>query len=152
VTTASPTGTPDAPATLTGPLTGPLTGIVEWRQGETRRHIWRDGHLVPYRTEPLPTPVNYGCLPGTLNPADHAEIDAVWLGPPLPTGQHVTAPPTGLLHLQDGDHKVVFGPLHAAQTLLDWFPPERGARLLPASDAWAWLHALGVTPDPPAPS
>ncbi|CAM3175629.1 inorganic diphosphatase [Deinococcus saxicola] len=104
---------------------------------------------MPLRTEPYAAPVNYGCLPGTLNPADGAEIDAVWLGPALKVGSVLELPVLGLLHLLDGDHKVIFaldsqsGADAAAQAkLLAWFPPERGARLLDASEAEAWLDSL----------
>lgn len=121
-----------------------LQGIVEWRLGESERHVWRGDALAYYRREPLPAPVNYGCLPGTLNPVDAAEIDAVWLGAARDLGEWVEAAPSGLLHLTDGDHKLIFGDLEGAGPLLDWFPPERGARLLGAAEAWDWLEALGV--------
>lgn len=123
---------------------GEREGVVEWTAGTHERLIWRAGGLEPYRTEPWPAPVNYGCLPGTHNPADAAEVDAVWLGPPLPTGTRPRAVPTGLLHLADGDHKVVFGRVDGqeAQALLAWFPPERGARLLGSQEAAAWLASL----------
>ncbi len=118
-----------------------LLGIVEWSLGERERHVWRGDRLAFYRTEPLPAPVNYGCLPGTHNPADEAEIDAVWLGPGRPAGEWIE---TGLLHLADGDHKVVFGELQQAAPLLSWFPPDRGAQLLAPEVAWIWLAELGV--------
>jgi len=123
-------------------------GVVEWRAGETARYVWQDGRVLPYRTEPHPAPVNYGCLPGTLNPADHAEVDAVWLGPPLPVGEVVTLQPSGLLWLADGDHKVIFHLPHTSDhggvdRLLAWFPPERGARLEAAEHAVRWLGTLG---------
>lgn len=119
-------------------------GVVEWRRGSHERFIWREGKVVPYRQEPWPAPVNYGCLPTVWNPADQAEADAVWLGEPLEVGQCVRAAPTGLLWLQDGDHKVIFGALAEAEVeaLLGWFPPERGARLLSAAEAGAWLEGL----------
>ncbi|WP_456833348.1 inorganic diphosphatase [Deinococcus sp. UYEF24] len=131
-------------------LPGTLLGIVEWRLGERERYVWRGGALVFYRTEPLPAPVNYGCLPGTLNLADAAEIDAVWLGAAREPGEWVRGSPTGLLHLTDGDHKLIFGNLELAGPLLDWFPPERGARLLGPDEAWAWLVQLGVERPPTA--
>lgn len=121
-----------------------LSGIVEWRLGERERHVWRGKSLSFYRTEPLPAPVNYGCLPGTLNPADGAEIDAVWLGEARELGEWIHATPSGLLHLADGDHKLVFGDTRLAGPLLDWFPPERGARLLGTAAVWRWLEPLGV--------
>ena len=122
-------------------------GVVEWTAGKRERFVWRDGQVVPYRTEPWPAPVNYGCLPGTLNPADAAEVDAVWLGGPLPVGQELRLSPIGLLHLADGDHKVIFGEARDSDlaALLAWFPPERGAKLLDAAAAQAWLSELGLS-------
>ncbi|GAA0500363.1 inorganic diphosphatase [Deinococcus depolymerans] len=121
-------------------------GVVEWSAGTRERFVWRGQTLEPLRTERWAAPVNYGCLPGTLNPADDAEVDAVWLGGPLPVGTHLTLRPAGLLHLLDGDHKVIFSAAPdrvpdpaAVQALLDWFPPERGARLLGPDEAAAWL-------------
>ncbi|GHG10991.1 hypothetical protein GCM10017783_24260 [Deinococcus piscis] len=125
------------------------TGVVEWRRGETERWVWRGsgdtGELVPYRTEPWPAPVNYGCLPDLHNPADSAEVDAVWLGEALAVGTRLTDTPSGLLWLADGDHKVVFGADERGQAdLLAWFPPERGARLLGSEAALKWLEKLDV--------
>lgn len=116
-----------------------LTVVVEWRAGERERFIWQGGAVRPYRTEPRPAPVNYGCVPGTLNPVDGAEVDAVLLGVPRGVGETVTLAPSGLLHLADGDHKVVFGDVSGAAPLLAWFPPDRGARLLGPDDAVRWL-------------
>ncbi|MFC4637302.1 inorganic pyrophosphatase [Deinococcus hohokamensis] len=124
-------------------------GVVEWTAGTTERFVWDSGRVRPLRQEPQPAPVNYGCLPGVWNPADEAEADAVWLGAPRQVGEPVRAAPTGLLHLQDGDHKVIFGDLTGARALLDWFPPERGARLLGPAEAEAWL--LGLPTSEPAP-
>lgn len=125
--------------------------MVEWTAGTRERFVWRDGQLERLRTEPHAAPVNYGCLPGTLNPADDAEIDAVWLGPALSVGTVLEAAPLGLLWLLDGDHKVIFaagaGESVGAQErakVLAWFPPERGARLLGAAEAAAWLESLRV--------
>jgi inorganic pyrophosphatase len=131
---------------MTDPSSAPpaLRGVVEWRVGETRRFVWREGEVAFLRDEPWTAPVNYGCLPGTLNPADDAEVDAVWLGPPREVGEVVDATPTGLLWLADGDHKVVFGNTADAGPLLAWFPPSRGARLLDAQAAWAWLAEVGA--------
>ncbi|MFC6659865.1 hypothetical protein [Deinococcus multiflagellatus] len=107
------------------------------------------GGLERLRTEPLAAPVNYGCLPGTLNPADGAEVDAVWLGAPRPAGEEVLAVPSGLLHLHDGDHKVIFGAadevpqgLHA---LLAWFPPNAGRRCwTPRLRRSGWPRSRGI--------
>jgi inorganic pyrophosphatase len=125
--------------------------VVEWTAGTRERFVWREGGLVPLRTEPRAAPVNYGCLPGTLNPADDAEIDAVWLGPALTVGTVPEAVPMGLLWLLDGDHKVIFpadsqgrAEPEVQTRLLAWFPPERGARLLGAAEAEAWLESLGA--------
>ncbi|GGQ95759.1 inorganic pyrophosphatase [Deinococcus ruber] len=123
-----------------------LRGVVEWRLGERERFIWRSERLEFYRLEARPAPVNYGCLPGTLNPADAAEIDAVWLGAARERGEWIAAEPSGLLHLSDLDHKLIFGDLSAVQPLLNWFPPERGAQVLGPQQAWTWLASLGVQP------
>ncbi|NTY02170.1 inorganic diphosphatase [Deinococcus sp. JMULE3] len=121
-------------------------GVVEWTAGQRERFVWRDGRLEPLRVEAREAPVNYGCLPGTLNPADNAEVDAVWLGEPLLVGTVREGDPVGLLHLHDGDHKVIFSegaPRGAAlRALLAWFPPERGATVQDAQAAQAWLADL----------
>ena len=120
-------------------------GVIEWTAGTTERFIWQGGQIQPYRTEPRPAPVNYGCLPGLMNPADDAEVDAVWLGDPQPVGTLIQAAPAGLLHLADGDHKVIFGDLRQCAALLNWFPPEREAKLLRAAEAVTWLESLSAT-------
>lgn len=131
-----------------------LEGVVEWTRGTCERFVWRGGaeggEVAAYRTEPWAAPVNYGCLPGTLNPADGAEVDAVWLGAALPVGTRVSAVPSGLLHLADGDHKVIFGNLedhHGGDllALLAWFGPERRVRLEGPAEAAAWLASLPGT-------
>lgn len=118
---------------------------MEWSLGECKRYIWRHQQLEPYRIEPLPAPVNYGCLPRTLNPADQAEIDAIWLGPKLAVGTQPKQEVTGLLHLLDNDHKVIFGQPNSEMLapLLAWFPANRGAKLLDEEKAQAWLKELG---------
>lgn len=135
---------------MTLPTEQQWSGVVEWSAGTRERLIWRAGRLEPYRTEPLPAPVNYGCLPGTFNPADAAEVDAVWLGVPLAVGTQVTARPAGLLQLADGDHKVIFGELEEGATaLLAWFPVSRGAILLGPQQAQDWLESLAAAPSSP---
>ncbi|WP_291430299.1 inorganic diphosphatase [Deinococcus sp.] len=145
--------TPAAETPAARPQPRTWDGVIEWTAGTRERFIWRAGQLEPLRTEAWEAPVNYGCVPGTWNPADAAEVDAVWLGDPLPVGTRLTLAPVGLLHLHDGDHKVIFdarstaqdgaadGPPGGAavQALLNWFPPDRGARLRPAHEAAAWL-------------
>ncbi len=120
----------------------PLRGVVEWQRGKRERFIYRSGEVVAYRLEALPAPVHYGCLPDFFNPADGAEVDAVWLGQERQVGAWVEAHVTGLLHLSDLDHKVVFGPLDELDLLLKWFGPERGAQLQSAACALDWLSTL----------
>ncbi|GGR83099.1 inorganic diphosphatase [Deinococcus sedimenti] len=121
-------------------------GVVEWTSGQRERFVWRGGGLDPLRVEDRPAPVNYGCLPGTLNPADQAEVDAVWLGAPLPVGTRTAGSPVGLLHLLDGDHKVIFSGADVSPEqlgdLLAWFPAERGASVQDAQAAQDWLSSL----------
>jgi hypothetical protein len=67
--------------------------------------------LVPGGAEgpARPPRFNYGLIPGLLNPADGEEVDAVLLGPPYPLGE-AEGEVVGLLHLEDGDHKVLLAP------------------------------------------
>lgn len=121
-----------------------LQGVIEWSLGECERYIWRNKQIQHYRTEPVPAPVNYGCLPDTFNPADQAEIDAVWLGSRLAVGTRVEQEVTGLLQLLDGDHKVIFGQIdtEAMAPLLAWFPESRGAKVLAQKAAEQWLEEM----------
>lgn len=116
--------------------------IVEWTKGSPLRHAWKEGRLVPLGEEE-PAPVNYGLLPGLLNPADGEEVDAALLGPPHPLGE-AEGEVLGLLHLEDGDHKVVLAPEgyegEDLGPLLAWFAPERAPRLLPREAALAFLE------------
>lgn len=119
-------------------------GVVEWSKGSCERFIWQAdaGTLTPYRQEPWPAPVNYGCIPGTLNPADDAEVDAVWLGESLGIGTRLSLTPSALLWLADSDHKVIFGTVSEQDLtpLLAWFGPERGARVLGPQEAAEFLE------------
>ncbi len=97
--------------------------------------------------EGLAAPVNYGFLPGLVNPADGEEVDAVVLGPPLRPRARTTARLSGLVRLADGDHKLVLAPdadryPEDEAALLAWFEPERGARLESADAAERWLTGL----------
>lgn len=123
-----------------------VLGVVEWLAGTTERFIYQggptqNGELKFYRHEPQPAPVHYGCLPAYWNPIDNAEVDAIWLQAQAALGQERCEAPTGLLHLADGDHKVLFGPVTAESLarLLPWFTG-RGAEVLPPEAAWAFLQ------------
>ncbi|GEM89000.1 inorganic diphosphatase [Oceanithermus desulfurans] len=123
-----------------------LTVVIEWPKGSHERWEWKGGGFV--RTlEGLAAPVNYGFLPGLVNPADGEEVDAVVLGPPLRARTRSTARLTGLVRLADGDHKLVLTPDEGRYpedetALLAWFEPERGARLESADAAARWLTEL----------
>lgn len=60
-----------------------LRMVVEWSKGSPFRYAWKEGHLALVAVD-QPAPVNYGLIPGLINPADGEEVDAVFLGPPLP--------------------------------------------------------------------
>lgn len=121
--------------------------VVEWSQGSPRRYTWKEGRLVLVGQD-QPAPVNYGLVPGLLNPADGEEVDAVFLGPPLPPGSLVEGEVVGLLALADQDHKLLLAPgpqaldKEALAPLLAWFAPERQPRLLGPEEAWAWVESL----------
>ncbi|WP_457632780.1 ADP-ribosylglycohydrolase [Oceanithermus desulfurans] len=123
-----------------------LTVVIEWPKGSRERWEWKGGAFV--RTlEGLAAPVNYGFLPGIVNPADGEEVDAVVLGPPLRARARSTARLTGLVRLADGDHKLVFTPdggryPEDEAALLAGFEPERGAHLESADAAARWLAEL----------
>lgn len=122
-----------------------VRALVEWERGDHERHVLRAGGLAFLRREPEAAPVSYGCLPGVLNPADGAEVDAVFPGGEA-LGTVAVFAVCGMLWLPDGDHKLLLGtgePAHgAAAAALAWFPPERGARVRPAAEAHAWLGTL----------
>ena len=125
--------------------------VVEWAKGCSLRDAWLVGKFLPPK-EDRPAPVNYGLIPGLLNPADGEEVDAVLLGPPLPLGE-AEGYVVGLLHLKDGDHKLLLAPtptppsLEALKPLLAWFAPERKPKVLGPEAAWAWLRGLGYLED-----
>jgi len=124
-----------------------LTIVVEWPKGSQRRYEWRGQGFVE-KLEDLPAPVNYGFVPGTYNPADGAETDAVLLGPPVPARARYQGELVGAVLLKDGDHKLVLSPdgrppsEEEVEALLTWFEPERGARFVDAEEAWALLKDL----------
>jgi len=123
-----------------------LTVIIEWPKGSRERWEWRHGEFV-YKREDVVAPVNYGFLPGLINPADGEEVDAVVLGPPLKAKTQVEAWLRGLLWLADGDHKLVLSPdgsdyLADESAMRAWFEPERRARLEGAGAAREWLERL----------
>jgi len=115
-----------------------LLAEIEWPAGSR----WRLGDR---RTRyPESAPANYGHLPGSHNPADGSEVDAVVLGPSLPAGRRVRGRLVGMIALADGDHKLILcrhghpRPGEIAR-VLSWFPPERRPRFAPAHRAKAWL-------------
>ncbi len=104
-----------------------LRMVVEWSQGSRLRYAWEEGRLLPPKEEAAEAPVNYGLIPGLLNPADGEEVDACFLGPPLPPGTEAEGVVVGMVHLADGDHKLLLAPgptpLGGAEALLAWFSP-----------------------------
>lgn len=129
-----------------------LRMVVEWSRGSPVRFAWKDGRLLEVGRD-RPAPVNYGLLPGLLNPADGEEVDAVFLGPPLPPGTEAEGLVVGLLWLADGDHKLLLAPSLEALAgedltpLLSWFPRERAPRVEGPESAQAWLEALQKAQD-----
>ncbi|GAA5337364.1 MULTISPECIES: inorganic diphosphatase [Thermus] len=124
-----------------------LRMVVEWSKGSSFRYAWKDGNLALVAVD-QPAPVNYGLIPGLINPADGEEVDAVFLGPPLPPGTQVEGEVVGIMWLADGDHKILLeaqgqGPSpREAQELLAWFHPSRKPLLLGPQEARDWLKAL----------
>lgn len=122
-----------------------VRALVEWERGAHERHVLRAGELAFLRRERQAAPVSYGCLPGVLNPADGAEVDAVFPGDAA-LGTLGVFVVFGMLWLPDGDHKLLLGEgkmaQDAAAAALAWFPPERGAELRSAAEALAWLGTL----------
>ncbi len=121
-----------------------LPVIVEWPRG-TRVRWKKVGARFVRGLEAAPAPVNYGFVPGSQNPADGAEVDALLLGLPVPAGKRVEAVLVGILELADGDHKLVLDPkgeppdAATREAILAWFEPERRPRLASAEAARTWL-------------
>ncbi len=87
--------------------------VVEWSKGSLERYDWGSEKLVP-RNPPWPaewgaTPVNYGMVPGIFNPADRAEVDALWPGEIISPGTRLQGQLLGMVWLSDGDHKLILG-------------------------------------------
>lgn len=91
-----------------------LKMIVEWSLGGLERYDWDGEKLIP-RDPPWPAewglpPVNYGLIPGLLNPADQGELDAVWAGSePIAVGTWLEGEVLGMIWLTDRDHKIILG-------------------------------------------
>ncbi len=124
-----------------------LSMVVEWSKGSPFRYAWKEGRLALVAVD-QPAPVNYGLIPGLINPADGEELDAVYLGPPLPPGTQVEGEVVGMVWLADGDHKLLLeaegqkpGP-GEVQGLLAWFHPSRNPRLLGPGEARNWVSGL----------
>ena len=124
-----------------------LRMVVEWSKGSPFRYAWKEGHLALVAVD-QPAPVNYGLIPGLINPADGEEVDAVFLGPPLFPGTEVEGEVMGMVWLADGDHKILLeaqgqGPSpREAQELLAWFHRSRKPLVLGPQEARDWLKAL----------
>lgn len=126
-----------------------LTMIVEWTGGSLERHDWKNGVLIP-RDPPWPAewglpPVNYGCIPGYLNPADGAELDAIWADPaPVAVGTRLEGTVLGMIWVNDLDHKMILGdslerlPLEA---LNEWFTG-REPRMTGRAEALDFIASL----------
>ncbi|WP_341474579.1 ADP-ribosylglycohydrolase [Thermus albus] len=125
-----------------------LSMVVEWSKGSPFRYAWKEGKLSLVAVD-QPAPVNYGLIPGLFNPADGEEVDAVFLGPPLPPGTRAEGEVVGMVWLRDGDHKLVLAgqkPLdsRAIEPLLAWFHPDRQPAFLGPLEAQAFLKSLGL--------
>ncbi|MGQ9735023.1 MAG: inorganic diphosphatase [Thermaceae bacterium] len=124
-----------------------LEVFIEWSKGSKKRYALRGKSLVLVGRD-RPAPVNYGFIPGLTNPADGEEVDAVLLGPPVPPGSRIRGEVLGLLHLKDGDHKLVLGPkgqaLEDLTPLLSWFSEERAPTFLGKEAALDFLQRIRV--------
>ena len=97
---------------MAGPVREAVIEVPRW--GFVKR---KDDGSVDY-VSPLPSPFNYGSIPGTLSP-DGDPLDALVLGPRLPRGTLVALPTLAVVHILDAgdeDPKLVLGapPLSAA--------------------------------------
>ncbi|MGC8874990.1 MAG: inorganic diphosphatase [Chloroflexia bacterium] len=86
--------------------------VIENPLGSTRRFL--EAKLegwVEHGPEFAPLPMEYGYIPGTLNPADGqpADVMVIGWGPTFP-GCRYQVRPIGLLLRADGDHKVLAVP------------------------------------------
>lgn len=128
-----------------------LKMMVEWSLGSPERYDWDGVRLVP-RDPPWPVewglpPVNYGMLPGYLNPADGCELDAVWAATePIPAGTWLEGEVLGMIWVADLDHKIVLG-LPGDLGRLDWdglgtWFAGRDARMVGAEEAIAFVCSL----------
>ncbi|WP_233498203.1 hypothetical protein [Meiothermus sp. QL-1] len=132
--------------------------IVEWSLGSPQRFHWDGQKLVPHDPPWQPgwglPPVNYGLVPEYHNPADNAELDAVWAGQvAIPAGTVLTGEVLGMVWLEDGDHKLILG--EPAQPwemdlegLLAWFAG-RGPRLASKEEAVGFVQSLPRRPTAP---
>ena len=81
--------------------------LIEVPKGSfLKRERQGDRWVVDYPS-PLPSPFNYGCVPGSLAPDDDPQ-DVIVLGPRLGLGSRVELPVVGIVRfLDDGcsDHK-----------------------------------------------
>jgi 8-oxo-dGTP diphosphatase len=85
--------------------------VIENPRGSTERIRYdaRAGAFHPEgRPFPWPLPIHYGWIPGTLNPADAAELDVLVPDPGHTSpGASLVARPIGVMYRSDGDHKVL---------------------------------------------
>ncbi|WP_338067519.1 inorganic diphosphatase [Thermus tengchongensis] len=127
-----------------------LRMVVEWSKGSPFRYAWKEGRLTLVAVD-QPAPVNYGLIPGLINPADGEEVDAVYLGPPLPSGTQVEGEVVGMVWLADGDHKLILAnhPEEALRDLgflLSWFHSDRKPTFVGLEGAQTFLRELGLDP------
>lgn len=114
--------------------------VIEWAKNSRERYEW-DGEGFRKKLEDLPAPVNYGFVPGTLNPADGSEVDAALLGPPVAPKARYEGELVGAVTLADGDHKLILSPggrppsEEEIRALLSWFEAIRAPRLIGKEEA-----------------